>query len=513
MNRKRKLSWSSEPQQDIEIKSDVDIEHDINEYSKRFKQLFNDTNHEHHDDLYSSEQFISAISKKPQKSLRNILETRSPISIENTLNLKSLFNDDIFEKTESLELSSESSSESSSSSFSSETSYSSSPNELVDCFEMNLNLVGVNHNRNCTKAIKSSQTSFKAFHFSLLNFEYNLESNLSLLKKETLFFLIERNQSKNILSPFDQFASARMKKMCSYQSKSSKHNYNYNSVQKIQRLLRKFGNNSLNSNYLEKHNLLSNCVSQFFMPFFFDIFKASELHSFSRDSIEIILLLRRAHKTEIYLKYESLIAYFAENLIWNCLILYKYTFNNDFLSRMGYLNFYLSFIAILIHLNYVISFSQNEILLASYSRKLEDLSVFLDLFLDALILNGLFKYSNYVQFKRFFLHKQFPLSELQKSLFKADNPLDKSRFYTENICFEQAYLNISLSNLRSKSIKIFPLKLKNLCRAKIKECLNKNYDSLTIEQLNVPKPVKSFLLFDQEIQDLHKFVNTRIKAK
>jgi len=43
--------------------------------------------------------------------------------------------------------------------------------------------------------------------------------------------------------------------------------------------------------------------------------------------------------------------------------------------------------------------------------------------------------------------------------------------------------------------------------------MNKNYDSLTIEQLNVPKPVKSFLLFDQEIQDLHKLVNTRIKAK
>ena len=57
------------------------------------------------------------------------------------------------------------------------------------------------------------------------------------------------------------------------------------------------------------------------------------------------------------------------------------------------------------------------------------------------------------------------------------------------------------------------MKLKNLCRAKIKECLNKNYDSLTIEKLNVTRPVKSFLLFDQEIQDLLKLVNTRIKTK
>jgi hypothetical protein len=489
---KRKRSFSQP--NDLQQEAESDTLFNMTKSSKRLKQPFHSSN------LANDEQPNEGLSDTQHTSLRNILESRSPANIQNSLNIQSVFNFNISSNTCSIISTSELSESPSPSSSES----SSSSNELVNSFEINLNLQ--NDTTIQETSTKPRKICFRAIRFSL---KYNLD-NLSLLRKETIFFLIERNQFKNILSPFDQFAYARMKKNSHTQtqySRSRKNNYNYKSVQDVQNILEKFSQDPLNKQYLVKNNLLSNCVSQLLMPFFFDIFQPTELHTFNSESIEVMLLLRRSYKTEIFLKYESLIGYFVENLLWNCLIAYKYNFNQNSHCRMGYLNFYLSFLAILIHLNYVIFQSQNENLIRSYSRKIDDLKSFLELFLDSLIQNGLFKHLDYIKFKRFFLEKQFPFNETQLLIFNTNTPISDSKLYSKTSGFEQTYLNSSLRNLRNISMKTLPMKLKNLCRIQVKKLLNKNYNSITIEKFNLPKPIKDFILFDQEINSLLQLIN------
>lgn len=201
-------------------------------------------------------------------------------------------------------------------------------------------------------------------------FEYSLSNQLHLMRKDTLMFLIESNLKINLLSPFDLFAYDRLKRINRVEPEcSKKFNYNYPSVRRMSRFIsQRFGRNRgggggelgsglaynpLDPHILEKNALLPNCMSTFLMPFYFDIFKITELGSFPQEHVQLMLALKKSFKAQIYLDYDTLITYLRENILWNCFILFKYWQIPSSATRMGYFNFYLSFVQILVHLEQV----------------------------------------------------------------------------------------------------------------------------------------------------------------
>jgi hypothetical protein len=173
-----------------------------------------------------------------------------------------------------------------------------------------------------------------------------------------------------------------------------------------------------------------------------------------------------------------------------------------------------------VHLQTIVEFIQDQHLIKndlaeSFAKKYNQLGYILPNLLEAMILNGLFKHADLIKFKKFFLSKQFPLNEFQNSILNPSNQEHQKQQKSVSLYYnskydlvnnlKQVYLNNSLISLTSKSSNCFPLKLKNLCRIQLKERLN-SYDSITINKLNIPKTIKEFLLFDDE---LGKFYNNK----
>lgn len=185
--------------------------------------------------------------------------------------------------------------------------------------------------------------------------KYSLSNRLHLMRKDTLIFLIESNLATNLRSPFDQLAYDRLKRSNRLQpERSTKFDYNYASVRRFCRFLsQRQIHNPLDKRLLKQNALLPNCMSTFLMPFYFDIFKVTELSNFNQEQIQLMLALKRSFRAQIFLNYDVLIAYLRENIVWNCFILFKYRHLRTPDARMGVFNFYLSFIYILIHLEQV----------------------------------------------------------------------------------------------------------------------------------------------------------------
>lgn len=370
-------------------------------------------------------------------------------------------------------------------------------------------------------ASAQSKTNFQFKPVVNCLIKYDLGS-LNLVKKDVLLFLIERNQSNKIFAPFDQLAYTKLKKSSMFNgiSYNHKNNYNYRSIKKLNESIKVINNNLFDKGYLKQNNMLPGCISTFLMPFFFDIFNASEMKTFKQDCVNMMLKLKKSYKAQIYLDNTSLISYLNENVVWNSLVIYKYRIKNDVENRMGYLNFYLTYIYVLMHLGTIIEFIDDQHLtkndpVESFAKKYKQLGYILPDLLEAMILNGLFKHGDLVKFKKFFISKQFPLNEFQNSILNQSSQEQLKQLNCVSLYYnskydllnnlKQVYLNNSLISLTAKSNNCFPLKLKNLCRIQLKEKLN-SYDSVTINKLNIPKAIKDFLLFDDE---LGKFYNNK----
>lgn len=314
------------------------------------------------------------------------------------------------------------------------------------------------------------------------------------MRKETLVFLIEQNFQNRIKSPFDLFAYNRLKsgsafKDASIDTKTSKFNYNYLNVRKLSKLLN-FYENPLDKKYLKQNNLLPCCVGQFLMPFYFDIFKVSELNQLSREEIDMNLLLKRTYKSHIYLDYESLIGNYKENILWNCFILFKYKFSSTQTLRMEFFNYFLALNYSYQHLEHVVSHLQSlnqpkhAQMISEHLSKALDLSMTLPFLFDTLILTGMFKHSDYVRFKAF---------AQSRLMFSSQG---------KQLSLERVYYENSLKNICHKAEHCFPLKLKNLCRIKIKEQCDK-FDSAQVNKFAIPKTIKCFLMFEDELREFY----------
>jgi hypothetical protein len=394
---------------------------------------------------------------------------------------------------------------------------------------------------------QQQQQHEKKNHFRPINkmFKYDLTS-LNVIKKEILLFLIESNYMNKILSPFDHFAYSRLTKLNSLCSDSFSNGhkdsrrlkFNYSNVRKLQKLLAQVNYDPLDRRFLKKNPLLPNCVSQLLMPFYFDIFSISEMQSmFNQSQLNLVLNLKRSYAfktTHLILDYEVLTNYFRENIVWNCLLLFKQKPANCFdkEKRMAYLNFFFSFVYIQIHLESVVYYyqqqthfdsSMREKIVKDHMKKAIELGLLLPSLLDSLILTGSLKHSEFLRFKKYYLKRKLLLVNKNKNHFS--NNCETRSSISENVVINNNLIHFNnntklITNLEEKyfdncykSVEnkfLTPLKLKEQCRLSIKHSLNKNYDRATIStKLNgcLPNSMKSYLLYDDEIG--HYFLKNR----
>lgn len=315
-------------------------------------------------------------------------------------------------------------------------------------------------------------------------FDYNLNNRLNITKKETLLWLIQKSHKNNIISPFDQHAYSKLvKDKCNLVKRSPELNYNYESISKINNILKKLDYNLNSKRFLNANNLLCNCVSSSLMVFFFDLFRISEIQSFDEETINIMIKLKSAYKPQKYLNPRILFEYLAENVLWNSLVLYKYRLDDWEKNKMGYFNFYLSYIYILIHMELIVLCDKAKPVVLDYlNKKINDLNSALPNFLKALILNGLLKQDDITKFENFIINNKL-------NRLKCARKLDIKYIY-----FEKALACVS-----NKAGLSFPLRLKDLCRIRVKESVQ-SYEPSKIFKLSLnDDKLKGFLMFDQEI--------------
>ena len=315
-------------------------------------------------------------------------------------------------------------------------------------------------------------------------FDYSLNNRLNITKKETLLCLIQKSHKNNIISPFDQHAYSKLvKDKCNLVNRSPELNYNYENISKINNILKKLDFNLNSKRFLNANNLLCNCVSSSLMVFFFDLFRISEIQSFDKETISIMIKLKSAYKPQKYLNPRILFEYLAENVLWNSVVLYKYRLDDWQKNKMGYFNFYLSYIYILVHMELIVLCDKGEPVVLDYlSKKINDLNSALPSFLKALILNGLLKHDDIVKFENFIINNRL-------NRLKCARKLDLKYIY-----FEKALASVS-----NKAGLSFPLRLKDLCRIRVKESIS-SYEPSKMFKLSLnDDKLKGFLMFDQEI--------------
>lgn len=319
---------------------------------------------------------------------------------------------------------------------------------------------------------------------SFLNYNLN---NLNLIKKDTLIFLMEKNFSNGIKCPFDVLAYSRLVKT-PISNLTDKNVYNFSLVRKVSKLLIHYRNNPLNGKFLRDNSLLPCTVGMFLMPFYFEIFSIRELNEFSPIEIDMILNLKKNYQTNVYLNYDCLISNYKDNILWNCLVIYKYKLEDliQFGSnRIEYINYFLAMMYTLYHLEYTIYYIQTnlsddkKILKAHITRALELNEMILLLF-EAYILSGLFTHRDFVTYERF-------VTIQMESLFeKSDYNL------------ERTYYDNTVAMIRENSEKVFPLKLTHLCRIVIKNSMIK-YNRKSVSKLSVPIDTKKFILYENQL--------------
>lgn len=211
---------------------------------------------------------------------------------------------------------------------------------------------------------------------------------------------------------------------------------------------------------------MPNCVSSFSMPFFFDIFKPSELKHFTRNTIDIMTKLKTLYTPQLNLNELSIVSFGVENLIWNCFALFKYKFSAHF--RHGFLNYLISTACLLEYFR-----TTNEKL---YFK----LNQMLPYFIEALILNGFLNSNDLKEIRLAFedAKRQQPLIDI-------------------------SYFDASLSRLKQAIQVHEPMKLKYRCRIFIKQTI-KNFNYIAIQSLKINDDDKRFLLFQEEFAQYYR---------
>ena len=356
--------------------------------------------------------------------------------------------------------------------------------------------------------IKSLESMLKPISQIL---KYNLKLNIT--RKDTLIYLIERNNTNKIFSPFDLFAYSRLKStnlnklvetLTIQHLSETKNDYNYLNIRKVSKLLKRFSLND--KNFLKQNNLMPNCLSSFLMSYFFDIFSMTELQKYGKNTVGLMLNLKRSIKPQLNLDAQSLTSNLTENIIWNCIILFRNKFDyKKTVLRNGFLNFYLSYLYILINLEMVVTeiqrtnlhFDANSI--RTEIKRTIELNFMLPHLLDAFVLTGHFQPRDYFDFKKFFEDKFLHKKIENQPLSSHDINYNNNRSIND---IEEAYLNSAMKNLSQTADTCFPLKLKNLCRIKIRNSLTIcAWESL--DNLNIPNTTKRFLMYEYEIENMY----------
>lgn len=289
---------------------------------------------------------------------------------------------------------------------------------------------------------------------------------LSLVRKQTLVHLIERNRANKLISPFDEIAYFKFqstdfgKKRKFVEDECSEFISSSNELETLE-----------TSCPIDVY--LPNSVATFLMQFFFDIFQPSELKLYTPKTIDILLKLKSAYTPVLYLSNDLLTAYIPENILWNCFALFKFKFNLSY--KLGLFNYLQSLFYVQMHLENLIlaeskftkstcSMSQSE------ASKFFKIKKILPYFIEALILNGL-------------------LTKRDLSLFRASSS-----------CFR-----VNAANTIEHAIKrhACPMKLKNMCRILIKNRI-RDFSSLTVNGLQINESDKNFMLFNDEFERFYE---------
>jgi hypothetical protein len=218
-------------------------------------------------------------------------------------------------------------------------------------------------------------------------------------------------------------------------------------------------------------------VSMYSMPFFFDIFKPSQLRLFSKKTLSIIIELKHIYKQKIYLDNHNILnSYILEDIIWNCFALFNYKFTSIY--KKGFLNYYFSILCVLKHfelnLNRETCLDKNKFLV---SEKINKIKMFVPYFIEALILNGVL---------------------MRKDLLFLSN-LNVSRFikFTKNSKSEIDYMNEAIQLTKPLINKYAIMRLDDMCRIAVKSSMSE-FGVKTVSQLNCLQRIKDFLIFEQE---------------
>lgn len=361
----------------------------------------------------------------------------------------------------------------------------------VSSEQASLNLISVfklpkttKNNPNSFKSEKLLNTDLDSFKMLTLNL-----SNKNLIKKEYLLFYIEKNFSNGIKCPFDLIAYNRLSRI-PFAIFDEKNVYNCSKVEKISNIFSNCQNNPLDVKFLQNNSILKCTAGSFLMPFYLDIFRISELKEFSPIEIDMILEIKKNFSAHINLNYDSLTSNYKENILWNCLVIYKYKLDDarKFKSnKLEFINYLLAMMFNLFHLEYVVKYLQrkfsheNQILKIHIIKALE-LRNMIPLLVEAYILTGLFTYNDYVHYKSFVAKKV------------------KLIFGTSEFNIEKAYYENSLKIIRKTRGKIFPLKLSDLCRIVIRNSIidfNKN----NVFKLSCSSQIKKFILFQNQLKN------------
>lgn len=215
--------------------------------------------------------------------------------------------------------------------------------------------------------------------------------------------------------------------------------------------------------------------------------------------------------------FTALTDHLVENIIWNCIVLFKFKlyqtptdgtesqlfggsgrsnssgFNNYFI------NFYLSFFYIRTHMELVLlKIKDNAALSETMRKKLADLDSYLPQLLNALVLTGNFTQLDYHRLRRFCMKQGYDVDDIDDTI---ESSLASKTRRRRSIDLTGEYFKNVIKSVQPTFQTAFPLKLKDLCRIKIRNSLNQ-LDSTSIAQLNVTPDVQSFLLFDNEIRQI-----------
>lgn len=296
--------------------------------------------------------------------------------------------------------------------------------------------------------------------FKLLNGRINKINirNLNIIRKSSLLSLIERNRLNSIYCPFDELAHARL-----VNPGANVYKINGNEAELARVPLMLFEVCKINT-----YSLMPNCCSTLLMPFFFDIFKPSEIKQYSSKTVDILLKLKSAFTPQLYLDEKLLASFCVENLLWNCFSLFRFKFNANY--RTGFLNYLLSLTCLMSHFKAAIATCDEQ---TSQSNRLRYLKLKKAIvsFVEALVLNG-------------FLNNN--------DLYQIQSTLDKF----PNLKLYQDELFAVLGDILAAHT---PMKLKNLCRIAVKNRMS-DFTNEAVNKLLKSENDKKFFYFDLEFE-------------